>query len=82
LAAVHGKIIDLIVMPTLQSYYVGAGTISLIPSWHWGDIAYEVLLDTGVLIQPLPIWEDEWKHPQRYKNPALLQHIDSEGIRL
>ena len=47
-----------------------------------GDIAYEVLLDTGVLIQPLPIWEDEWKHPQRYKNPALLQHIDNEGIRL
>jgi len=27
------------------------------------DIAYDVLLETGLLIQPLPVWEDEWAHP-------------------
>lgn len=46
------------------------------------DIAYEVLLETGVLIQPLPVWEDEWEHPENYTNPALLQTINREGLRL
>ena len=46
------------------------------------DIAYEVLLETGVHIRPLPIWEDKWEYPESYSNPRLLQHIHREGIRL
>ncbi|MET3106028.1 putative nucleotidyltransferase [Oxalobacteraceae bacterium GrIS 2.11] len=46
------------------------------------DIAYDVLLETGIRIQPLPIWEDEWAHPETYSNPLLLHNIDREGIRL
>jgi uncharacterized protein len=46
------------------------------------DIAYDVLLETGVHIQPLPIWEDAWEHPESYSNPRLLQIIDSAEIRL
>lgn len=46
------------------------------------DIAYEVLLETGVLIQPLPVWEDEWEHPESYANPVLLQNMNREGSRL
>ena len=46
------------------------------------DIAYDVLLETGVLIQPLPIWEDEWEHPERYAYAALLRNIDRDGVRL
>ncbi|MDR2154416.1 MAG: nucleotidyltransferase domain-containing protein [Burkholderiaceae bacterium] len=46
------------------------------------DVAFDVLLETGVLISPLPIWMDEWKHPENHPNPALLRHIDREGIRL
>ena len=46
------------------------------------DIAYDVLLDTGIRIQPLPIWEDEWAHPETYSNPSLLHNIGREGIRL
>lgn len=46
------------------------------------DIAYEVLLDTGILIQPLPVWEDEWEHPEHYRNPALLRNINRDGVRL
>ena len=45
------------------------------------DLAYEVLLDTGIRIQPLPIWEEEWEHPDAYSNPGLLRNIDREGIR-
>lgn len=46
------------------------------------DIAFDVLLETGILIQPLPVWEDEWEHPERYTNPALLEYIGREGVRL
>ncbi len=46
------------------------------------DIAYDVLLETGVLIQPLPVWEDEWQHPETYTNPALLHNISRDGVRL
>ena len=46
------------------------------------DIAYDVLLETGVLIQPLPLWEHEWEHPEDHGNPDLLRNIDREGVRL
>lgn len=46
------------------------------------DLAYDVLLETGIRIQPLPIWEEEWDHPESYSNPGLLHNIEREGIRL
>ncbi len=36
------------------------------------DLAYYVLLESGVRIQPLPIWDDEWEHPEHYSNSSLL----------
>jgi predicted nucleotidyltransferase len=38
------------------------------------DLAYDVLLNTGIRIQPLPIWEEEWSHPEAYSNPRLGQY--------
>ena len=46
------------------------------------DVAYDVLLETGINISPLPVWLDEWEHPERYSNPALLHNIVREGVRL
>ena len=46
------------------------------------DIAYDILLDTGIRIQPLPVWEAEWAHPDSYSNPHLLHKIAREGITL
>jgi antitoxin ChpS len=46
------------------------------------DLAYDVLLETGIRIQPYPIWEGEWNHPEQYSNPRLLQNISREGILL
>ena len=46
------------------------------------DLAYDVLLETGIRIQPLPIWEEEWQHPEAYSNPRLLSNINLDGIRL
>jgi predicted nucleotidyltransferase len=46
------------------------------------DEAYDFLMETGVHIQPLPIWEVEWQHPDEYANPRLLHNIAREGIAL
>lgn len=46
------------------------------------DVAYDVLLETGLRIQPLPIWEEEWAHPESYSNPRLLINIRQEGLSL
>lgn len=44
------------------------------------DVAYEVLLETGINVAPLPLWMDEWEHPERFSNPALLASIAREGV--
>ena len=46
------------------------------------DVAFDVLLETGVSISPLPVWLDEWEQPETYSNPALLRNIAREGVRL
>ena len=46
------------------------------------DIAYDILLGTGIRIQPLPVWEAEWAHPENYSNPYLLQSIARDGVTL
>jgi predicted nucleotidyltransferase len=46
------------------------------------DVAFDVLLETGILVSPLPVWLDEWERPERFSNPALLRAIDREGVRL
>ena len=46
------------------------------------NTAYEILLDTGIRIQPLPVWVSEWAHPQNYSNPHLLHNIARGGITL
>jgi hypothetical protein len=46
------------------------------------DLAFDVLLETGVHISPLPVWTEEWEHPEAYSNPILLRNIAREGVRL
>jgi len=46
------------------------------------DMAYDILLETGINISPLPIWLEEWEHPETWSNPDLLHHIAREGIFL
>lgn len=46
------------------------------------DVAFDVLLETGINISPLPVWLDEWEHPETYSNPNLLKTIANEGVRL
>lgn len=43
-------------------------------------IAYDVMLDTEILILPLPIRNDKWNHQESFSNPRLLENIKREGI--
>jgi predicted nucleotidyltransferase len=46
------------------------------------DLAYDVLLETGINISPFPIWVEEWEHPESYANPAILQQIAADGVKV
>jgi uncharacterized protein len=45
-------------------------------------IAFDVMLETGILVQALPLWEGEWRRPERFSNPALIANIKREGLRI
>jgi predicted nucleotidyltransferase len=45
-------------------------------------IAFDVLMETGVLVQPFPLWDGDLAHPERCTNPALIRTIAKDGIRI
>jgi predicted nucleotidyltransferase len=45
-------------------------------------IAFDVLMETGVLVQPFPLWDGDLMHPERFPNPALIKLIAADGIQL
>ncbi len=45
-------------------------------------LAFDVLMETGVLVQAFPMWEDDLAHPEQFSNPTLIRNIAREGIRL
>lgn len=49
---------------------------------HLSDIAFDVMLETGILVEAIPFWRDEWAHPERFSNPSLIERIHHEGIPL
>ena len=46
------------------------------------DIAFDTMLETGILIEPIPFWEAEWEHPEQFTNPALIENIHHDGVHL
>ncbi len=49
---------------------------------NMAGIAFDVTLETGLLIEALPLWEDEWAHREHFNNPALIANIQRDGVRL
>jgi predicted nucleotidyltransferase len=46
------------------------------------ELAYFVFLDTGILIQPVPISLKNWVNPERFPRPGFLRNVAREGIVL
>lgn len=46
------------------------------------DIAFDIMLETGILIEPIPFSREEWEHPERFSNPSLIENIQNDGVPL
>jgi uncharacterized protein len=46
------------------------------------ELAFYVFLDTGILIQPVPISLKDWTHPENFRRPGFLENVAREGIVL
>ncbi|CAO4183374.1 nucleotidyltransferase domain-containing protein [Methylorubrum extorquens] len=51
-------------------------------SGEMAEIAFNILRETGLLVQAVPLWESEWRHPERFPNPTLIANIRRDGVRL
>lgn len=51
-------------------------------SGDMAGIAFDVMMETGVMVQAVPLWESELKRPETFSNPALIEAIRREGLRL
>lgn len=74
----HGPESDADIAVILQGEHGKRTPIAL----DMAGVAFEVLLDTGVLVEALPLWEDEMEHPELFSNPALIENIRRDGIPL
>ena len=45
-----------------------------------GGLAFDVLMDTGILVQPVPIATSDWAHPEGFPRPGFLRTVAREGI--
>jgi uncharacterized protein (DUF4415 family)/predicted nucleotidyltransferase len=45
-------------------------------------IAFDVMMETGILVEALPLWADELQRPETFSNPALIYNIQRDGLRL
>lgn len=46
------------------------------------DVAFDLMLETGIRIEALPLWESEWENPETFNNPALIENIRLDGVAL
>lgn len=46
------------------------------------EVVFTVMLETGVLVQAVPLWEDEVEVPEAFGNPGLIAAIRRDGVRI
>lgn len=44
--------------------------------------AFDALLETGILVQALPVWAEEFENPESTRFPDLIRAIKREGAHL
>jgi predicted nucleotidyltransferase len=45
-------------------------------------IAFDVMPETGIVVDPPPLWKDELNRAESVRNPTLVAMIGREGLRL
>jgi predicted nucleotidyltransferase len=46
------------------------------------ELAYYAYLDTGIMVQPVPIAIEDWLNPAAFPRPGFLRNVEREGIVL
>ena len=46
------------------------------------ELAYYVYLDTGIMVQPVPIAIEDWPNPEGFPRLGFLKNVEREGIVL
>ena len=46
------------------------------------ELAYYAYLDTGIMVQPVPIAIEDWLNPEAFPRPGFLRNVEREGIVL
>jgi predicted nucleotidyltransferase len=50
--------------------------------WTLTGLAYDVFVDTGIMIQPVPGSSRDWADPDSFPRPSFLRNVAREGIQL
>ena len=50
--------------------------------WTLTGLAYDVFVDTGIMIQPVPVSSRNWADPDSFPRPSFLRNVAREGIQL
>lgn len=61
---------------------IAEGTADLQLVGTLAELAYEVFLESGILIQPVPVSLTHWRHPERFPRPGFLRNVARDGIVL
>jgi predicted nucleotidyltransferase len=46
------------------------------------DMAFDIMLETNILVQAHPFWRDEWDKPLENDNTLLIENVKKDGILL
>ena len=46
------------------------------------ELAYYAYLDTGIMVQPVPIAIEDWLNPAAFPRPGFLRNVAREGLVL
>lgn len=46
------------------------------------ELAYYAYLDTGIMVQPVPITIEYWLNPAAFPRPGFLRNMEREGVIL
>ncbi|MGC8518901.1 MAG: nucleotidyltransferase domain-containing protein [Steroidobacteraceae bacterium] len=50
--------------------------------WTLTGLAYDVFVDTGIMIQPVPVSSRDWADPDSFPRPSFLRNVAREGVQL
>lgn len=50
--------------------------------WMLSELAWNVYLETDIMIQPVVVSSEHWAHPETFRRPSFLRNVAADGIPL